>query len=145
MTYPIASKTVIPIAAVTTTAGTALTGVIDTQGYDQVIINCIQGTQSATTKPTALKLGEGDTTTSYADISGFVGATDFTIPESYTSTTSGQWCARFNVDLRGRKRYIQVSHTTGTVTYATCVALLLRGGKAPVTAAEAGAAVIVEG
>jgi hypothetical protein len=141
------SKTVIPIAAVTTTAGTALTGIIDTLGYDTLALCVTQGTQSATTKPTALKLAEGDTTTAFTDITKFVGGGTggFTIPESYTSTTSGQWNVKFNVDLRGRKRYLQVSHTTGTVTYAATVGLLMRGENAPTTAVDAGCAALVEG
>lgn len=146
MSFGISTKTVIPIEAVTTTAGTALTGNIDTKGYDYLVLNVIQGTQSATTKPTALKLSECDTTvvSSFADISGAVGGTDFTIPESYTSTTSGQWAVKFNVDLRHRKRYIKVSHTTGTVTYASSVGLLLRGASDPTSATAANCAALVE-
>ena len=146
MSFIRSSKTVIPIEAITTTAGTALTGNIDTMGFDALLLNVFMGTQSATTKPTALKLSESDDTvvTNFADISGFVGGTDFTIPQCYTSTTSGQWCAKFNVDCRARKRYIKVSLTTGTVSYAAAIGLLTHGEKAPVLAADAGAAVIVE-
>lgn len=143
MSFARTAKVVIPIEAVTTTASTALTGNIDTKGYDYLIVNCIQGTQSATTKPTTLKLSECDTTVvnQFTDVPGCLGGTDFTIPESYTSTTSGQWVAQFNVDLRGRKRYIKVAHYPGTVTYVTCCAMLFRGETAPDSAATANAAV----
>lgn len=56
---------------------------------------------------TSLVLKESDTTSSFANITEFVGGTAFTIPVN--NLTGQPMSCRFNVDLRKRKRYLQVS------------------------------------
>jgi len=107
-------------------AGTA-SGWVDTLGYDEAAVDHILDSQAATaTNPVVLKLGEGETTTAFTDITRFVGdATDgFTIPA--TQTTPG--VTRLNVDLRARKRYLNVSITHGGTAALQCAVVTL--GKA---------------
>ena len=109
-----------------TAAGTA-SGWVDTLGFDEAAVDYILDSVAATTSnAAALTLQEGETTTAFTSITGFVGdATDgFTIPASQTTPS----VTRMNVDLRGRKRYLNVLVTTGDVAAIQCVVVTL--GKA---------------
>ena len=99
------------------------------------------GTNSAVA--VALKLQQGDTTSSYADVSGYVGGTDFTVPTpDDTNSTS---VVRFNVDMRGKKRYLNVYATPNAASPVVSVARLGKPEEAPVAAAAAGVDVFVSG
>lgn len=95
-------------------------------------------------KPSVLKLQQSATTdaSNYADISGFVGGTDFTIPAADTSNAN---LYKFNIDLIGKKRYIRVLISPRTTQVVFGVANLYMNQQAPITAAKAGAALLVEG
>lgn len=141
-----ASKTVVAISQASTTNAATASGNIDRLGYDFAEIDIIMATSNdVTNNPTVLKLSESDDTvvTNFANVSGFVGDTDFTIPNAVTN--NGPQVVRFNVDLRGRKRYLKVSVSPVTTQLITAVAHLHRGKEAPVSAAEVGAAAVVNG
>lgn len=119
------------------TAGCTLTGQVDCAGYDYLtIIGTDDGetTHSAAETPTELRLGESPTApTAWADVTaiptfeGGVAATDathgFVIGTSSTNKCNG---VVFNVDLRGRQRYILMHRVgVGTHHYAA-VALLFK-------------------
>lgn len=133
-------QTTVALSPVSATAGETLTSlVIDTLGFDYVSIDLLMTTANVVSnKPTTLKLQEGDTTSSYADITAFVGGGTggFTIPSANTATTTAPY-ARFNVDTRGRKRYLQllVSPATTQVSAATCRYSAERAGQTPVASA----------
>ena len=139
------SKQVIAInQASTTNAGTA-SGNIDTLGYDFVTVDVVTTTSNDTTNnPSVLKLSESDDTvvTNFADISGFVGDSDFTIP---ASVTSGDWGLKFNVDCRARKRYIKVSVSPVTTQTISAIGNLFKAETAPVNTTSANVKVLVEG
>lgn len=138
------SKQVIAInQASTTNAGTA-SGNIDRLGYDWATIDIITTTSDDTTNnPSVLKLSESDDTvvTNFANISGAVGDTDFTIANA---VTSGDWGMKFNVDLRGRKRYIKVSVSPLTTQVITAIANLYKGDALPVNTTDANVKNLVE-
>jgi len=99
------------------------------------------GTNSAVA--IALTLQQGDTTSSYTDVTGFVGGTSFTIPTpSDTSSTS---VVRFNVDMRGKKRYLNVYATPNAASPVVSVARLGKPEETPVAATAAGVDVFVSG
>jgi hypothetical protein len=130
-----------------TNAGTATSQNLDCTGFDFVSIDIIQTTSNAlTNKPSVLKLQDCDTTvsTSFADISGFIGGTDFTIPNVGTDTATIQ-TMKFNVDTRHRKRYIRLLISPVTTQSFTAMANLHRGERIPVNATDAGVAVLVAG
>lgn len=72
---------------------------------------------------TSLVLTEGDTTSAFSNITEFVGGTAFTIPVN--NLTAQHLSCRFNVDLRKRKRYLQVSMRAAAAssvnTFATVI------------------------
>ena len=140
-------KCVLAINQLSTTNGATASGNIDTLGYDFAEID-VSATSSnnVTNNPSVLKLSESDDTvvTNFADVSGFVGDTDFTIPNVYTNTAS-DWKVKFSVDCRPRKRYLKVSVTPITTQILTAIANLHKGDEGPTTASEAGVDALVEG
>jgi hypothetical protein len=95
-------------------------------------------------KPSVLKLQHSDITdaTGYSDISGFVGGTDFTIPNADTSNPN---LYKLNVNLIGKKRYIKVAISPRTTQTVLGLANLFWTSEAPSTAAKAGVLALVEG
>lgn len=142
-------KIVFALDETSTTAAATATARFDTLGYDQLSILVRAGTANVVSnKPTVLKLQEADTTdaSNLANISGFVGGTDFTIPNANTvATATLQNDYQFNVDLRGRKRYIVVAISPATTQLIKAVGILTRGEQSPSTAAKANAMTLVEG
>jgi hypothetical protein len=96
-----------PTSAQTTTA------VIDTLGYDFVSVGVSFSTVALTTPDLTLKIGEGDTTSAFTDISALTGGTGFTIPAPNTNTSVAN-TMQFDIDTRTRKRYLQLSYTPFT-------------------------------
>jgi len=139
------TKQVIVISQASTTNGATASGNIDTLGFDYATIDVITSTSNAVSNnPSVLKLSESDDTvvTNFADVSGFVGDTDFTIP---ASVTSGNWGVKLNVDCRARKRYLKLSLTPLTTQTITAIANLARGDEAPVSTTTANVKALVEG
>ena len=124
-------KCVLAINQLSTTNGATTTGVIDTLGYDFAEIDVIAtSSNNVTNNPSVLKLSESDDATTYTDVSGAVGDTDFTIPAVYTNTAS-DWKVKFSVDCRPRKRYLKVSVTPITTQILTAIANLHKGDEGP--------------
>ena len=89
------------------------------------------------------KLQHGDSTSSYADVSGFVGGTSFTFPTP--ANTTADTVVRFDVDLRGKKRYLKVVATGNATGSVYSMARLGKPEDGPDTASEKGASVAVAG
>lgn len=141
-------KTVIAIIPISKTNGATATGeIIDTQGYDWCTVNVFASTADVVSDTlSVLKLQECDTTvtTSFANISGCLGGTDFTIAtNAYTSTTN-QNVWQFNVDCRNRKRYLKVIASPQTTMVMAGAALLGRGEQSPNTATKGAVLNLVE-
>ena len=103
------------------------TAVIDTLGYDRLALGVGFSTVAATTPEITLKLGEGDTTSSFTDIDAFVagGVGGFTKPTPPTNTSVAN-TMQFDVDLRHRKRYLLLTVTPFTTKTVTSWATLGR-------------------
>ena len=137
------------VRGTTISTGTITSDVIDTMGYDYTEILVVGTTaDAASNKPTVLKITECDTTvaTDFANVSGFVGGTDFTIPSAPTATTTAPY-AIFGVDTRKRKRYMKVLITGQTTQTWSVIAIqgAGRSAQAPVGTTDQNAAVIVNG
>lgn len=141
---PMQNTKVAVMVAPQTIGTTAVSGYVDTLGYDRLSVYYIGATAVSTDTITALKLQEGDTTSAFTDISGAIGGTDFTIPAPNTSTPDA---VVFHVDLHGSKnrdRYVNISITGDATTRTTgVVGVLSRASLSPTTDALAGAAEIV--
>lgn len=102
-------------AAFTTTAADSV-AVGTKADYATIIVN-LGAMASALT---VLKLTDSDDNSTYGDVTGFIGGTDFTLP---TATDDNKFVV-FQVDLRKRKRYLKVEATAGVgaiVMSITCV------------------------
>ncbi len=116
------------------------TASIDTLGYEYLEVFVYVGATDVAM--TALKLQESDTDGSYADVTGLVYGTSASIAgttAALPTATDDNKCFKFEVDLRGRKRYFDLAATAGsgsTGTFLTAFALLSRATDTPVTATE---------
>jgi len=139
-------KQVIPFSPASFTNGATANGTIDTQGFDYLQLDVAMSTSNDTTNnPSVLKLSESDDTvvTNFADITAAVGdgTGGFTIP---AAVTQGTWGLRFGVDLRKRKRYIDIDVSPVTTQVIAAIGTLKRGDELPVTATPANVKALVE-
>ncbi len=109
---------------------------IDTLGADYASIDVVFSafTAATTSYASVLKLQQSDTAGSgQADVSGY------TITAGAGATTGGTGAvARFNVDMRGKKRYLTVVATPGNPATISTVARLSKLEDMPITAAAMG-------
>lgn len=125
--------------------GTPTSQAVDTLGYRQAkIIAHLGDTDIALS---ALKITECDTSGgTYTDITGLRVGTDAGIggtTSSLPGSTDDNKFWEFDIDLRGRKRYLKAVLTVGsgsTGAYNTVLAVLSRPEDAPDTATERGCA-----
>ncbi len=116
---------------------------IDTQGFRYCTVVFQLGANDIAVA--VLKMQESDTSGSgMADITGLIYGTSTNI-DGVTSVlptaTDDNKLWAFHIDMRGRKRYLDLVATNGDGTvggFAAAVAFLTRAEQVPVTAAEAG-------
>lgn len=125
----------------------AATTAINTQGFAYCQIWVSLGASDIAMA--ALKVQESDTDGSYGDITNTVvgTATDaFGAATTLPSSTADNNLYCFDIDLRGRKKWLDLVATAGngsTGTYISAWAILSRSSDGISTAAERGAAVIM--
>lgn len=131
-----------PVAIVDNASWT--TTEVDTLGWDYAEIVVLLGATDIAMA--ALAVTESDTSGSgHANVTGLVWGTSSNIAGSTSALPSATDDNTFQVaqiDLRGRKRYLDLTMTAGNGTagtYAVALCRLSRGAIAPNTAAEAGA------
>jgi hypothetical protein len=124
------------VASVPASVGSsAVTLTIDTLGYDHASVSVLRASNASTVFASVLKIEESDDNSSYSNVSGLVGGTDFTIPT--VSDTSAVAVVKMDVDTKAKKRYLKVT-ATPAVSVNTVVTARLSRGDAPTTATEAG-------
>jgi hypothetical protein len=118
---------------------------IDTNGWDYLTIVWQQGATDVITA--ALAVADSDDGTTYTNFA--VVGTTATIAGTTSAlppATPANQLHVFEIDLRKRKRYIQVDATAGngsTGTFASCLGILSRGTEVIQTAAARGAVQII--
>lgn len=126
------------------------TAAVDTKGFDYATIYCYLGATDV--DMTALKVQESDDSgmSGAADVTGLVYGTS-TNKAGTTSalpiSTDDNLCFAFSIDLRGRKRYLDVVATAGngsTGTYMTAFAMLSKAEMSADTAAQRGLADVLQ-
>ena len=147
MNHSESTKTVASLGTADTTTAQTHSHSIDTLGYDYASIDVVFEAATATSAAVALalKLQHGDTTASYNDLTAFVGGGSggFTIPTS--SLTGASNVVRFNVDMRGKRRYLNLAATPSQASVVCSVARLGKAEVGPANASEAGVAAVVSG
>jgi len=125
------------VAAVPTAVGTSAVALtIDTLGWDHASVTVLRASNASTVFASALKIEQSDDNSSYSDVSGFVGGTDFTIPA--VSDTASAAVVKLDVNTLAKKRYLKVTATPSVSVNTVVTARLSRGENAPATASEAG-------
>lgn len=143
------TKTVASIGTADTATGATFSHVIDTLGYDYASVDVVLEANAASTDAMAralvLQQSDTDVSSNYANITSFVGGGSggFTIPT--TSLSSASNVARFNVDMRGKRRYLRVQATPQAASVVCSVVRLGKAEVGPVSAAEVGVGVVVSG
>ena len=142
------NKAAVAILPVSVTNGATATGpAIDTMGYDFATVDIVASVADVVSNTlSVLRLQEADVTnaTSFANVSGGIGGTDFTIATNAYTSTAGQNIWKFNVDLRGRKRYLRVLASPQTTMIVGGVANMSRGEESPITAAKSNALNLIQ-
>jgi len=124
------------VAAVPTAVGSsAVTLTIDSLGYDYASVTVLRASNASTVFASVLKIEESDDNSSFSNVTGLVGGTDFTIP--VVSDTASAAIVKLDVDTKARKRYLKVT-ATPAVSVNTVVSARLSRGDVPTTASEAG-------
>jgi hypothetical protein len=123
---------------------TATTAEIDTNGFNHMTVVVYLGATDIAM--TALTITESDTTGSgHAAITGLVWGTSSNLDGSTSALPSATDDNTFqiaDIDLRGRKRFIDVTATIGdgaAGTFITILGILSRASQTPRTIAEVGA------
>lgn len=129
--------------AVISDNATLTTGEIDTRGWDHLDIFVYEGATDIAMA--ALSITESDTSGSgHANITGLVWGTSTNIDgttSALPSATDDNLFQLGQIDLRGRKRYIDVTATTGdgvAGTYIAIFGILRRANVSPTSASEMG-------
>lgn len=144
-----ANYKIITVAGASTAASTTLTAEFDTLGFSYASIAFVEGTSPTThglsTVLTNHALQHSDASGSgFSAISGFTAGTDWTPSSAGVATNIAK--VVYNVDLRGRKRYLKVQVSpNGAITTGVLVCTLTNPSDGRTTAAEIGAAQVVNG
>jgi hypothetical protein len=139
------TKTVAGSVVATNSSTTAVLR-MDTLGYDYASVDVIYGkvaeagTASAVAQTLTLKQADAATGT-YDVITGYP---TVALPTGAASTNEGS-VVRFDVDMRGKKRYLEVMSSPNTNATVTVVARLGKGEQHPTAAAGKGVVVAYSG
>lgn len=138
------SKTVLMNANTNTSGATTLTASVDCKGFGYARILCLVNiTNALHTTTTNNKLEESDDDSSYSAVSAAAPGTGWT-PSTVSNVTTLAKLS-YNVDLRGRKRYLKVTLGLSAASVPiVIVADLSNPGDGCGTAAEQGANVSVQ-
>ncbi len=131
MNHAAASKYVNILDPVSGTGAVTVDNVVDTEGYDYLTIVLSTGAAGAAATVFKAREGEASNMSDAADISGAVFGTSLDIDggTSTLPTDSNDEIYVLNLDLRGRKRYIDVAVTRGATTLLSILGILSKGGE----------------
>jgi hypothetical protein len=129
----------IQVAGLGATNGTQVTASIDCAGYSFARILCLGNTNAGLhTTTTNNKLEESDDNATWVAVDAAAAGTAYTPSSATAATTLAKLV--YDVDLRGRKRYLKVTFSTAATTSPSIVADLGLPADGKTTAAEIGTA-----
>jgi hypothetical protein len=133
---------VTPPAAILDNAS-ATTSVIDTLGFNYCTIYLLLGATDVAMA--ALKVQESDAAASATALTSGTDITGLDYAGALPDASADNTIYAFDIDLSGRKRYLDLVATAGdgsAGTYLSAWAVLSRGQEVPVTAAQRGLAAV---
>jgi len=136
------TKTIVGAINAGTATVSTLTAEFDTKSFGFLKIICLSsstGTLSANVSNN--KIEEGDVTSSYATFAGYLQGTDWNGSTNVNTTDTAKMI--YNVDLRGRKRFIKVTFTHATGGGGTIIGELSNPSDGVSDKTSAGAANII--
>jgi len=115
---------------------------IDTLNFNyasiDVLFSPFTSASGPTTAATVLRVAQSDVSGSgQTNISGFVAGTDFTVAAGSTAVGVG-YAHRFDIDLKGKKRYLTVYATPASTCGVVTTCRLSKGEAGPVSASDKG-------
>lgn len=138
-------KTIVSILDTQASAGKTNTFSFDRLGFNYAIVNvALMGTET-TDPPTVLTLTQSDDNTTFGNITGFVGGTDWTNPTAVRTlgnASQGPTIVQLRVALHDKKRYLKVTCNSATKTTQVVSVNLHRGQISPESATNAGVDVL---
>lgn len=115
---------------------------IDTIGFEYASIDVLFSPFTAasppTTAATVLRVAHSDTTGTSGQTNLLVNGTDFTVGAGVTATSSVGYAHRFDIDLRGKRRYLTVYATPSSTAGVITSCRLSKGEAGPMSASEKG-------
>lgn len=116
---------------------------IDTIGFEYASIDVLfspftAAAATAATAATVLRLAQSDTTGTAAHSTLYVQNTDYTVAAGVTSTANVGYAHRFDVDLRGKRRYLTVFATPVSTVGIITSCRLSKGEAAPISVTDKG-------
>ena len=116
---------------------------IDTLGFEfasiDVLFSPFTSASGPTTAANVLRVAQSDTAGSgQTNISGFVNVTDFTVAAGVTATAGVGYAHRFDIDLRGKRRYLTVYATPASTCGVITTCRLGKGEAGPTSATTKG-------
>ena len=116
---------------------------IDTLGYEyasiDVLFSPFTSAAGPTTAATVLRVAQSDVAGSgQVNVSGLVAGTDFTVAAGVTATAGVGYAHRFDIDLRGKRRYLTVYATPASTCGVVTTCRLGKGEAGPMDATGKG-------
>lgn len=116
---------------------------IDTLGFNHASIDVLfspfTSAAGPTTAATVLRVAQSDVSGSgQVNVTGFVAGTDFTVAAGSTATAGVGYAHRFDMDLRGKRRYLTVYATPASTCGVITTARLSKGEAGPISATDKG-------
>jgi len=124
------------VATLPATGSSAVTLTVDTVGVDYASFTVLRGSNASTVFASVLKVEESDDNSTFSNVTGLVGGTDFTIPT--VSDTSATVVVKLDIATPARKRYLKVTATPAVSVPVAITGRLSRLENAPSNASEAG-------
>jgi hypothetical protein len=141
MNFGAAQKTVAKAETAITSAQTHSLE-IDTIGFEYASIDVyfspFTSASGPSTAATVLRLSQSDTTGTAAATTLYVQGTDYTVAAGSTATAGVGYAHRFDVDLRGKRRYLTVAATPASTVGVITSCRLSKGEAAPISVTDKG-------
>jgi len=133
------------IGGISATNASQLTAAFDTRGYSFARVYCLANANVGVSTTLANHIvSQSDDATNYTTISTSAYQVSYTLPAATASISTALAKMIYDIDLRGRARYIRVQFSTAATTEIILAAELSEPSDGKITAAEVGSAFLAQ-